>query len=117
MAVWLPALKLALPYITQVVSAAVPAFTASRNAKAPPEEVIPKQIAELQEAVTHNAESLKILATQMHQVMEGMETGAGRMQQELAQELAQTRRLCRWAIGSSLAAGAIGLAALAVWLP
>lgn len=116
MAAWLPALKLALPYITQVVSAAVPAFTAGRNAKAPPEEVIPQQIAELQEAVTHNAESLKILATQMQQVMEGMEAGAGRMQQELSRELAQTRRLCRWAIGLSLGAGFVSLTALAAWL-
>ncbi|MGK2915806.1 MAG: hypothetical protein ACSLE5_15395 [Porticoccaceae bacterium] len=82
MAPWLPAVKAILPYVTQIVTAAIPVFT-RRNDKTGKEDVIPGQVAELQEAVTHNAESLKILATQLQQVVNGIDAGAIRIENEL----------------------------------
>lgn len=82
MAAFLPALKIALPYITQIVTAAVPMFT-SKPASGKQDEIIPQQIRELQDAVTHNAESVKGLATQWKGTIEGIDAAAGRMQQEI----------------------------------
>lgn len=108
MAVWLPALKIALPYITQVVSAAIPAFT-SRGEKGRAEDV-PQQISELQTAVTHNAESVKLLATQLQQAVEGIDAGAA----NIAREIALIKRLSLIAIGVSVVA--IVVSAL-TWFP
>lgn len=82
MAAFLPALKIALPYITQIVTATLPMFT-SRPANAKSDEVVPQQIRELQAAVTHNAESVKGLATQWKDTMEGMDAAAARLQKEI----------------------------------
>lgn len=82
MAAFLPALKIALPYITQIVTATVPMFT-SRSANGKPGELVPQQIRELQDAVTHNAESVKGLATQWKGTIESIDAAAGRMQQEI----------------------------------
>jgi hypothetical protein len=82
MAPWLPLLKASLPYVTQLITAAIPAFT-SKPASGKPDDVIPKQISELQSAVTHNAESVKALATQLKQTIEGIDAGAEKLQNEL----------------------------------
>lgn len=82
MAAFLPALKIALPYITQIVTAAAPMFT-SRSASGKQDEIIPQQIRELQEAVTNNAESVKGLATQWKGTIEGIDAAASRMQQQI----------------------------------
>jgi hypothetical protein len=80
MAAWLPALKALLPYATQIVTAAIPAFTRKSGTA---QDVIPEQIQELQGAVIHNAESAKILATQMQQVITGIDSGAVRIEREM----------------------------------
>jgi hypothetical protein len=100
MAVWLPILKASLPYITQLVTAAIPAFT-SKSTTEKAADIVPKQIAELQSAVTHNAESVKTLAAQMKEAIESIDAGAAALQQEV-------KRVKR------LAAAAIVLALLAV---
>jgi hypothetical protein len=82
MAVWFPILTAALPYITQIVSAAIPAFT-SKPAREKAEEVVPKQIEELQAAVTRNAESVKALAAQLKETIEGIDAGAAALQKEM----------------------------------
>lgn len=82
MAAFLPALKIALPYITQIVTATLPMFT-SRPANTKSDEVVPQQIRELQAAVTHNAESVKGLATQWKDTMEGIDAAAARLQKEI----------------------------------
>lgn len=104
MAVWLPAVKVILPYITQIVTAAIPAFT-KKTDKGGSEEVIPNQISELQEAVTHNAESLKILATQLKQVISGIDTGSVKLEKEIK----TIKRLSIFAI-------AISAVAIILWL-
>jgi hypothetical protein len=80
MAAWLPALKALLPYATQIVTAAIPAFTRKTGLA---QDVIPEQIQELQGAVIHNAESDKILATQMQQVITGIDSGAVRIERDM----------------------------------
>lgn len=104
MAVWLPVLKASLPYITQIVTSALPAFT-SKSSPAKSVEVIPTQIAELQSAVTHNAESVKALALQLQGTIEGIDAGAARLEREIK----KLRRLVWIAILLSLLASAVAL--------
>lgn len=100
MAAFLPVLKVALPYITQAVAAAIPAFTAKPvNGKI--DEVIPKQIAELQSAVTQNAETVKGLAIQLKGIIEDADVGMGRLQREII-------------VLKRLAAGAVLIAVISV---
>ena len=108
MAVWLPALKALLPYITQVVTAAIPAFT-TRSDQARAAEVVPRQIQELQAAVTHNAESLKILADQLQQAITSIDAAVAAAEREM-------RLLRRLAVAAILLAVlALGLG-VAAWL-
>ena len=78
---WLPAVKVILPYLTQIVTAAIPAFTKKAD-KTGTEDITRNQISELQDAVTHNAESLKILATQLQQVISDIDSGSSRIERE-----------------------------------
>jgi hypothetical protein len=82
MAAWLPVLKASLPYITQIVTAALPMFTSKRT-DADSAELLPRQIEELQVAVTQNAESVKELATQMQHTIESLGSGAADLQREM----------------------------------
>ena len=82
MAAWLPILKTALPYVVQVLSLAIPAFT-SKTGDTKKLEFIPEQILELQSAATQNAESVKILAEQLKSTIEGVDVAAIKLQQEL----------------------------------
>ena len=100
MAVWLPVLKATLPYLTQIVAAAIPAFT-SKTATGKPDEVVPRQIAELQTAVTHNAESVKALATQLKGALEGIDAGIDAGAVRLQRDLARLRRLAYAAVAAS----------------
>lgn len=108
MAVFLPALKIALPYITQVVTAAVPMFT-SRPANGKLDEVVPQQIRELQDAVTHNAESVKGLATQWKDTIESIDAAAGRMQKEIV----VLRRLVYFSTAIAVVASVLAVIAVA----
>jgi len=82
MAAWIPLIKSAMPYVVQVLSVAIPAFT-SRSANKESDEVVPQQIAELQTAATQNAESVKILAQQLKGSMENVDAAAVKLQKEL----------------------------------
>ncbi len=104
MAAWLPLLKASLPYITQIVTAAIPAFT-SKSSADKPAEVIPTQIAELQSAVTQNAEAVKALATQLKGTIEGIDTGAAKLEQEIK----ALKRLARIAIALAILAFSIAI--------
>lgn len=107
MAAFIPALKIALPYISQIVTATVPMFT-SRPANGKSDELVSKQIQELQTAVTQNAESVKGMATQWKDTMESLDSAAARMQKEIV-------TLRRLAYGSTaVAVVAVVLALVAV---
>ena len=72
----LPFIKAVAPYIAQVATAAIPAFTSKPAEEAKADPVVTKQIAELQEAVTQNARSVHTLAEKLQQVIEGLESTA-----------------------------------------
>jgi hypothetical protein len=82
MAVWFPILTAALPFITQLVTAAIPAFTKEPVTEKAP-DVVPKQIEELQTAVIRNAETVKALAAQLKETIEGIDAGAATLQREV----------------------------------
>lgn len=107
MVAWLPAFKTILPYVTQIVSLAMPAFTRKDDTSAS-QEVINQQIIELQEAATRNAEAVKVLAAQLQKAIIDIDTGAARIEKELQ----KTRQLCVVAITISGIAILLGIAAL-----
>jgi len=108
MAPWLPAVKVVLPYLTQVVAAAIPAFT-QKSDKSGADELTLRQITELQHAVVQNAESIKTVASQMQQVIQDLEAASSRIEAGM-----RTTRLI--ALGSLLLAlAAMGLG-LSAWL-
>jgi len=82
MPAWLPLIKTALPIVADVLKVAIPAFTSKTDDKKAG-DIIPEQISELQSAATQNAESVKTLATQLKETIEGIDTAAVNLQQEL----------------------------------
>jgi hypothetical protein len=82
MVAWIPAVKAILPFLAQIVTAAIPAFTTKAD-KTGTDELTRNQIAELQEAVTHNAESLKTLAAQLQQFINGIDAGSAKIEKEI----------------------------------
>ena len=108
MAAWIPALKAILPYVTQIVTAAIPVFT-TRSDQTKAAEVIPKQIQELQSAVTRNTESLKVLADQLQRVITSVDAGAIAIEREMR----ASKRLAILAIVVAIVAI---LLSIATWL-
>ena len=94
MAGWLiPAVKLILPHVTDIVKAAKPAFTKLKGA-IPDEDggVVQKQIAELQASASQNATHIKELAEQLRLTVTALEQGAAEAEKRMkrAQALAVT---------------------------
>jgi uncharacterized phage infection (PIP) family protein YhgE len=71
----LPALKAVLPHVGTIVAAAKPVFT-RKKADAPASEVAQQQIAELQSAVSQNAENIKELAEQLQSTLAALQQAA-----------------------------------------
>lgn len=107
MVAWLPAFKTILPYVSQIVSLAVPAFTKRSDASAS-QEVVNQQILELQEAVTRDTEAIRVLAAQLQKTIADIDKGAARLEKELQ----NTRQLCVVAITMSGVAILLGLVSL-----
>ncbi len=82
MAAWLPVLKAALPYVGNIVAAALPVFT-SRKGQEASAELVSRQIAELQAAVTANAETVKGLAAQVEKTITALDAGEADLAQRL----------------------------------
>lgn len=82
MAAWLPILKAALPYVAQIVTAAIPAFTAKSDVNKT-DPLVAQQIEELQTAVTKNAESIHVLAEKLQQTIQGIESAAMALQKQM----------------------------------
>lgn len=94
--------SVAAPYLVDVITLARPLFTRSRAGEREP-DVLPQQIAELQNAATQNAETLRLLAAEMQKTLETLQAGAALLERQL-----RAARL--------LAGIAIGVAALALVL-
>jgi len=78
---WIALLKTTLPYVTQIVTSAIPAFTSKPEASVV-DPVLSKQIEELQAAATKNAESIQVLAEKLQQTILGIESAADSLQKQ-----------------------------------
>jgi hypothetical protein len=79
----LPIIKALAPYITQIATAAIPAFT-SKPEVAKTDPVLSRQIEELQAAATQNAESIHVLAENLKITIQELETAAQVAQKQIA---------------------------------
>jgi hypothetical protein len=104
MAAWFAAL---LPFIPDVIKLATPLFTRTRPQDAIP-DVLEKQIIELQDVATKNAEAIKTLAGEMQKTIDVLQRGAI----SLADELKFARTLS--IVAAATAMLALCLAAYAV---
>lgn len=77
-------IKAVAPYLAQVATAAIPAFTAKPAETAKNDAVIAKQIEELQAAATRNAESIHVLAEKLQQAIQGIEGAAQDAKKQIA---------------------------------
>ena len=105
-------ITIAAPYVPEIIRLARPLFT-----RTPPQvdnsqqlriDVIGAQIAELQDAATQNADSIRKLATDMQKTIEVLQLGADRAERRLQ----QSNRLVL--IATTMAALAFALAAYAL---
>jgi len=72
----LPIIKAVAPYLAQVATSAIPAFTSKPAEIAKSDPIVAKQIEELQAAATQNAESIHVLAEKLQQAIQGIESAA-----------------------------------------
>ena len=80
---FLPIIKALAPYIAQVATAAIPAFTSKPEAvKTDP--VVAKQIQELQEAATQNAQSIHMIAEKLQQAIQSIESAGKDAQKQIS---------------------------------
>jgi chromosome segregation ATPase len=91
MAAWFSVLQAAMPFISNIVAAAIPAFTRGKD-EGSSSELVEKQIVELQQAVTSNAESVKGLASQVAQTLTALDASEAEQAQRLASLQAQLVR-------------------------
>jgi hypothetical protein len=73
---------IAAPYIPEIIKLARPLFTRG-NAQEKSAEVMTQQITELQAAALQNAESIKLLATEMQHTLEALQSGAAGLEKKL----------------------------------
>ena len=73
---------IAAPYIPEIIKIARPLFTRN-NPKEKSIEVVTQQIAELQTAAIQNAESIKLLATEMQRTIEVLQKVSAELEKKL----------------------------------
>ena len=110
MAAWLiPAVKAILPFISPIVSSALPVFTTRKSDEAAAAQtgILQQQITELQTAASQNALYVKELAEQLQKTVTALEQGAAVAESRFR----QTTMLCGVAIALSLVAIGFSVAA------
>ena len=80
---FLPIIKAVAPYIAQVATAAIPAFT-SKPEVVKTDQVVAKQIQELQAAATQNAQSIHMLAEKLQQAIQSLERAGQDAQRQIS---------------------------------
>jgi len=80
---FLSIIKAVAPYIAQVAAAAIPAFT-SKPEVAKTDPVVARQIQELQEAATQNAQSIHVLAEKLQQAIQSIESAGQDAQKQIS---------------------------------
>lgn len=99
---FIPIIKAIAPYLAQVATAAIPAFTSKPDAvKSDP--VVAKQIEELQAAAIQNAQSIHVLAEKIQQAMQDIENTA----QEANRQIAAYKKILLASLGLSAVSLAI----------
>ena len=77
---FLPIVKAIAPYLAQVATVAIPAFTSKKDSSTPDDvksdPIVAKQIEELQAASSQNAQSVKVLAEKLQQASQYLESTA-----------------------------------------
>ena len=101
----LPIIKAVAPYLAQIATAAIPAFTSKPAEEVKADPIITKQIEELQAAATQNAESIHILAEKLQQTMQGIENSA----QDARKQAARYKIMLFASLGLSLISIAVCL--------
>jgi hypothetical protein len=113
MATWLiPAVKAILPFVSEIVSAALPVFT-TRKSETPaqdPAGVLQQQITELQSAVSQNALHVKELAEQLQKTVTALEAGAAFAESRFRRQMALA------GVALALALAALGVSLFALFL-
>jgi hypothetical protein len=108
MAAWLiPAVKAILPFVTPIVSSALPVFTTRKSdeAAAAQNSILQQQITELQSAASQNALHVKKLAEQLQKTVAALEQGAAAAESRFRRMAV----LCGAAIALSLLAMGVSL--------
>ena len=109
MAAWLiPALKLVLPHVGTIFSAAAPVFTKKKPEEAATQTTLQQQITELQAAASQNAAHIKDLAAQLQRTVTALEEAA-----EIA-EVKLRRAVMFCVIAGIASAAALGVALFAI---
>jgi uncharacterized coiled-coil protein SlyX len=73
---------IAAPYIPEIIKIARPLFTRNKGQEKSI-DVVSQQIAELQTSAIQNAESIKLLATEMQHTIEALQSGAAQLEKKL----------------------------------
>ena len=85
---FLPIIKVVAPYIAQIATAAIPAFTSKKEAPRSDEiktdPIVTKQIEELQDAASKNANSVRVLAENLQKAIENIEIVAQKAHKKIA---------------------------------
>ena len=106
MAPWLlPALKVVLPHVGNIVAAATPHFT--KRKEAADQHTVQQQIAELQAAASQQSAHTKELAAQLENTIAALEKAAALAEQRLRRMLIFT------AVSAALSIAALAVAFLA----
>jgi hypothetical protein len=106
---FLPAVKLILPHVGDIVKAAKPAFTKQKAAAADEEDgLVQKQITELQSVASQNTGLIKELAEQLRLTVAALEQGAA----EAEKRMKRTQALAVTATAVSVASLVCALVAL-----
>jgi hypothetical protein len=79
MAAWY---ALAASYLPDIIKLALPLFTRGRPQEKTP-EVMAQQITELQNAALQNADSIKLMATEMQKTIEALQAAAALLERRL----------------------------------
>lgn len=80
---FIPLLKAAAPFVAKIAASSIPSFT-SKPLERTQDPVVARQISELQEASTKNAEQLHVLAGQMQGLIVTAEDAAASAKRQIA---------------------------------
>lgn len=105
MAAWFTAVA---PFLPDLIQMARPIFTRARGEEKA-SDLIPQQIAELQDAAARNAEAVRVLAAEMQQTLTALQQASAALERELA----RARQMALVAVIASLLGFAVAAYALA----